>query len=365
MVHKRTDLEIKTERLLLRPLKTSDIDDVTEFMCNTENTYYARVGVQTRKSCEEYIEYSKDIPYIYAVVKDGSVIGTAELTICDDNQGELGWIIHKNYWNTGLCTEIGKILLELAFKDVKLRRVYAHCDTNNVGSWRVMEKIGMRREGTVIEGRCAYKHTPGIYNDEYSYGITADEFLNNDVITRNSVIDTITNRKSYRGKYKSDKIPKEHLVAIMQAGLDAPSGCNNQTTSLIAVDDEEVLSELKSLIDPPICETAPAVICVLTQKIFAYRDKCYNIQDYSAAIQNMLLAIKAFGYESCWYEGHITDEDNIGRKIADLLGVPDDYDLVCILPVGKASEKIPKVNKKSFIERAWFNSFKNFTTNDK
>ena len=42
--------------------------------------------------------------------------------------------------------------------------------------------------------------------------------------------------------------------------------------------------------------------------------KCFAIQDYSAAIENMLLAIIALGYESCWYEGHITDEDQIGKK---------------------------------------------------
>ena len=105
----------------------------------------------------------------------------------------------------------------------------------------------------------------------------------------------------------------------MEAGLSAPSGCNKQTVSLIAVDDEQLLSEIKELIDPPICETAPALICVLSEKVYAYRDKCYSVQDYSAAIENMLLVIKSLGYESCWYEGHITDDDNIALKIADKL----------------------------------------------
>lgn len=68
---------------------------------------------------------------------------------------------------------------------------------------------------------------------------------------------------------------------------------------------------------------------MLTQRIYAYRDKCFAIQDYSAAIENMLLAIIALGYESCWYEGHITDEDQIGKKMAHILNVPDDYELVC------------------------------------
>lgn len=165
-------------------------------------------------------------------------------------------------------------------------------------------------------------------------------------------------RTSYRGKYKNVPIPREHLTAIMEAGLAAPSGCNKQTTSLIAIDNEIILRDLKALIDPPVCETAPALICVLTQKIYAYRDKCFNVQDYSAAIENMLLAIKALGYESCWYEGHITDDDNIGKKLEDRLGVPDDYDLVCILPVGVPDESLKYAVKKPFAERAWFNGFK-------
>ncbi len=45
--------------------------------------------------------------------------------------------------------------------------------------------------------------------------------------------DIILKRRSYRGKYKDVKVPREHLTAIMEAGLAAPSGCNKQTTSLI------------------------------------------------------------------------------------------------------------------------------------
>lgn len=126
---------------------------------------------------------------------------------------------------------------------------------------------------------------------------------------------------------------------------------------LIAVDDKELVARLKSVINPPIAESAPAFICVLTQRINAYRDKCYSVQDYSAAIENMLLALEELGYQSCWYEGHITDDDRICDKLADILGVPDGYDLVCILPIGKGISKTKEPMKKSFHERAWFNGF--------
>ena len=171
------------------------------------------------------------------------------------------------------------------------------------------------------------------------------------------ILELIQNRHSYRGKYKSIPVPREDLVKIMQAGLAAPSGCNKQTTSLIGVDDPEVLARLHAVIDPPVGETAPAVICVLSRRIIAYRDRCFAVQDYSAAIENMLLAITALGYQSCWFEGHITDTDRIGYQMAQILGVPDDYELVCFLPVGIAESAPALPKKKEFEERAWFNSF--------
>ncbi len=72
----------------------------------------------------------------------------------------------------------------------------------------------------------------------------------------------------------------------------------------------------------------------------------------------MLLAIEELGYRSCWYEGHITDDDRIGDKIAEMLNVPDGYELICVLPVGVAEKEASSPVKKGFEERAWFNSYK-------
>ena len=172
------------------------------------------------------------------------------------------------------------------------------------------------------------------------------------------MLNIICGRHSYRGKYKPDTVPRDKLKMIMEAGLAAPSGCNKQTTSLIAVDDPALLKKVLAVIDPPVAVTAPAVICVLTQRINAYRDRCFAVQDYSAAIENMLLMIRALGYASCWYEGHITDSDRIGDQIAAVLRVPDGYELVCLLPVGVPEDEPRAPKKKSFQERAWFNEIK-------
>ena len=174
-----------------------------------------------------------------------------------------------------------------------------------------------------------------------------------------NTFEAFSERYSYRGKYLPTPVPREHLVKIMEAGCAAPSGCNKQTTSFIAVDDPEVLGKLKAVIDPPLGETAPAFVCVLTQKIVAYRDRIFNVQDYSAAIQNALLAIADLGYASCWVEGHITDTDRIGDKMAAILGVPEGYELIAYLPVGIPEAPGKRVRKKPLSDRAWFNSFGN------
>lgn len=172
-----------------------------------------------------------------------------------------------------------------------------------------------------------------------------------------NAIEAILARRSYRGHYLDAPVPRADLQAILEAGLAAPSGCNKQTTSLVAVDDPALLARLKAAIDPPVAQTAPAMICVLTRRVFAYRDRCFATQDYAAAIENMLLAIVALGYASCWYEGHITDVDRIGDKLAAILGAPEDCELVCVLPVGVPAEDATPPKKRPFSERAWFNGW--------
>jgi len=172
-----------------------------------------------------------------------------------------------------------------------------------------------------------------------------------------TTMEAIRARRSYRGKYLSTPVPREHLKQILETGIAAPSGCNKQTTSFIAVDDPEVLAKLHGVIDPPLGETAPAMICVLTRPIVAYRDRIFNVQDYSAAIENMLLMIADLGYASCWVEGHVTDVDRIGYQMQKILGVPEEYGLICYLPVGIPAGDFPPLRKRPFEMRCWLNGF--------
>ena len=168
-------------------------------------------------------------------------------------------------------------------------------------------------------------------------------------------LQAILTRRSYRGKYREMPVPRTHLQAIMEAGCAAPSGCNKQTPSFIAVDDPDLLRRLKALVTPPVAETAPAWILVLTRPIIAYRNRRFNVQDYAAAIENMLIAIHALGYASCWYEGHITDDDDIAGQSAGALNLPEPYRVVCVLPVGVPEGEPAPVNKLPLNVRTGFN----------
>ena len=175
------------------------------------------------------------------------------------------------------------------------------------------------------------------------------------------IIECIQRRYSYRGSYKNTLVPREDLEKILKAGLAAPSGCNKQTTSLIGLDDNKILNSITSIINKNGFEgkNAPAGICVLTQKIPGYANVYFNVQDYAAAIENMLIAITALGYASCWVEGQITENSETQEQIAKLLKLPKEYIVVAFLPVGIPEKEGKRPFYKAFSERAWYNIYGN------
>lgn len=64
---------------------------------------------------------------------------------------EVGWEVHRDYWRQGYGTEMGKTMLRLGFDILGLRRITTCCNARNRGSFRIMEKIGMRREAHFIK----------------------------------------------------------------------------------------------------------------------------------------------------------------------------------------------------------------------
>lgn len=171
------------------------------------------------------------------------------------------------------------------------------------------------------------------------------------------LFDAIRSRFSYRGAFEKTPVPRADLQRIVEAGLMAPSGCNMQTTHVVAADDPALLAKMGALLKKPGFASAPAAILVLTHEVPGIGGKLYHVQDYAAAIENMLLAIAALGYASCWVEGYVRYYDDIAAKMAKLVGAPEEYAVVAYLPVGVAAERGNRVEKRPFSERCGFNKF--------
>ncbi|MCK5130036.1 MAG: nitroreductase family protein [Clostridiales bacterium] len=171
------------------------------------------------------------------------------------------------------------------------------------------------------------------------------------------LFNAIAKRHSYRGSFKDIAITKQDLQKIVQAGIDAPSGCNAQTTSFIIVDDEKILDKLNEIVSGKAMNTAKAVIVVLSYPIEAYYDMSFAKEDYSAAVENILLAVTALGYATVWIDGQIRREEK-AEKIARLLDVPNNLIVRVVLPIGVPKVKKEQKAKLPFNERAWFNGYK-------
>lgn len=171
---------------------------------------------------------------------------------------------------------------------------------------------------------------------------------------------TIKNRFSYRAAYSSQPVPEEDLRKIVQAGLDAPSGKNLQTTRFVIVNDPAKLAQIKAVFNgQSFIATAQAFIATIIAPDpqpgaeYAYT---FEIEDNAAAVQNMLLAITDLGYASVWVDGALRYEQR-AEKIGKILGVRDDKRVRVLLPVGIPAENYLRKQKKPFQERAWFNTY--------
>lgn len=174
----------ETKRLILRKFTTDDFDAVHNYASRAENTLFMTWGPNTEKETQDYIDMSismsEEIPctncqYAAVLKESGLLIGACNLSLSGD-EGEVGWILHIDYWKQGYGPEMGKSMLQLGFDELNLHRIVAHCDAQNYGSYRVMKRIGMRREGFFIEGRPANKGSTNKYSDELSYAILLDEW---------------------------------------------------------------------------------------------------------------------------------------------------------------------------------------------
>jgi len=73
------------------------------------------------------------------------------LSIDGDKQGEIGYVLNRNNWNQGLMTECARKVISFGFGQLGMHRIFGGCDPANTASYRVMEKLGMQKEGHLRE----------------------------------------------------------------------------------------------------------------------------------------------------------------------------------------------------------------------
>ena len=175
-------IELKTKRLLLRRPRPEDLDDMIEFH---NSPGFQRYGTYptTREDVEKLMDIILDttkweqrgIPNFF-IVLDGKVIGEVHLNRREEDmengRAELVYSLSSYHWNKGFATEAAKEVVDLSFRSQDINRIFAWCDSENVGSWRVMEKLGMKREG-LFRGHRLWN---GAFRDSLYYGILRSEW---------------------------------------------------------------------------------------------------------------------------------------------------------------------------------------------
>jgi ribosomal-protein-alanine N-acetyltransferase len=177
-------MEIATARLVLREFRESDFGAVWAYQSLPESNYYHGVmpsQEDVRNTLKRAVSQAQETPrthYHLALTippEDGPrghvVLG---LSYPEAREYEIGWAVDPACWGQGYATEAarGMLMLAYAYKELNAHRVVAYCKTLNVASWRVMEKLGMQREGRLREDRW----WNGAWSDAFVYSILDREW---------------------------------------------------------------------------------------------------------------------------------------------------------------------------------------------
>jgi RimJ/RimL family protein N-acetyltransferase len=177
-------LPIETERLLLRKYRDEDVDDIVEY--SREVNYWltrnldwepTAEGVKAHYECQRDI-YPESYPEWFDLAvelkAENKVVGAVGLGVFNKEQGQasMGWLLGCRYQGQGFATEAAQAMLAYGFGTMGLHRITARTGSRNTRSWRLMERIGMRREA-----HFRHSHTVmGEWDDEFVYALLADEW---------------------------------------------------------------------------------------------------------------------------------------------------------------------------------------------
>ena len=160
-------------------------------------------------------------------------------------------------------------------------------------------------------------------------------------------MECMRSRRSIR-VYQRRPVPREVVESIVDCGRLAATAVNLQPWLFMAVENEQLRRSIAEATDyGKFIADAPCCIAVFCRKVK------YFVEDGSAATQNILNAARALGLASCWVAGH---QKPYAARIRDLLGLPAEYQLVSLVPVGYGAEE-PKPEKRSLSEVLRWNHY--------
>ncbi|CAN5396201.1 GNAT family protein [soil metagenome] len=180
----QVQLPIETDRLILRFNEAADLDDVYAYLGRDDATRWIDFDTRSREEVralldrrqeKRQIEKDEDRMALAVVERESNrVIGDIYFAVksIESKQGEIGYIFNPDFHGQGFATEACAAVLDIAFETYGLHRVQAECDVLNPPSFRVMERLGMRREAHFLENMW-FK---GQWSDSYVYGILAEEW---------------------------------------------------------------------------------------------------------------------------------------------------------------------------------------------
>ena len=174
-------LPITTKRLFLRRYTEDDIQNILECVAHSSVANATPEIEATEAGVRRYIEmqnsyqpFEQDKCFDLAIERkeDSKVVGLLSLVCKAHKQGAIGYALGVGYRGQGYATEAAQGLMGYGFASLNLHRIYADTDSGNPASWRVMERLGMRREGYFREAI----FRDGEWLDVLIYGILAAEW---------------------------------------------------------------------------------------------------------------------------------------------------------------------------------------------
>lgn len=183
---------IRTPRLEIRQCTPDDLDAVWEIRRRPEVSRWLGLAPATREAFREHYLDADRLASLFVIdlLPDsggastliGDIMvrledGWAQREVADQAKGvqaELGWVLATEHTGRGYATEAMKAVVGACFGELGLRRVHAGCFADNEASWRLMERLGMRREEF---SRKTALHRSGEWMDGMNYGLLAEEWV--------------------------------------------------------------------------------------------------------------------------------------------------------------------------------------------